>query len=186
MAYSALAVPGVWLGKPTTLEDSRGTFRSNFVGSEVEELIGRPFPVRQSNESNSHAGVVRGFHWVDSEVGQAKFVTCTQGIIWDVLVDMRPDSKSFGKWDAVFLDSKEPSHLIISEGIAHGFIALENNSVVNYLCSSEYDPKNEKSFFPLDEDLNIPFRELAIKHGIDSLTLSLRDQKSPKFNTFLN
>ena len=181
MSYSALAIPGVWLGKPTTHEDSRGIFRSTFIGSEIERLTGRPFPVRQSNESRSHAGVIRGFHWVESEVGQLKFVTCTKGRVWDVVVDVRPGSSTFGKWDAIYLDSMDPSHLIIPEGVAHGFLSLENESIVTYLCSSEYDPQNERSFFPLDEDLKIPFRELANKCGIETLTLSARDQNSPGF-----
>src|SRR5690606_18710753 len=99
--------------------------------------------LRQANCSVSSARVLRGLHFARVPPSQAKYVTCVRGSVFDVVVDIRVGSPTFGRWDAVRLDDRDRRTIYISEGLGHAFLALEDDSTVMYLCSAQYDPQRE-------------------------------------------
>src|SRR5262249_46524413 len=120
----------------------------------------------------SAAGVLRGLHFAQVPPSQAKFVTCVRGAVFDVVVDIRVGSPTFGQWDSVVLDDRENRSVYVSEGLAHGFQALYENSTVMYLCSAGYDPQREHTICATDPALNIQWP------GTDHI-LSGRDADAP-------
>lgn len=183
-----MSIDGAWIYTPTIRPDSRGTFHEVFKISLIERELGIPFPVLQVNQSLSKKGVVRGIHWTESPEGQAKYVSCVSGALWDVVIDLRPSSPTFGKWDAALLTSENRKSILISKGLGHAFLALENNTVANYLCTAEFDPTVDRSINPLSASLAIPFLSFANDNGIPTLVISERDSASQDFNltTFTN
>lgn len=182
MHFTETAIAGVWIHNPVRFPDPRGTFEEQFKASIIRSELGRDFQVLQINQSISNKGVVRGIHWTASPAGQAKYVSCVRGSIWDVYVDLRPESKTFGKWGAAFVSLESGKSVLISEGMGHAFLALEDDTVVNYLCTSEYEPSADRTINPLDPDLAIPFRQIATEHGIPDLTLSDKDRNGIAFS----
>ena len=178
MSFTPLNIKGVWLHSPKIWPDDRGTFHEVFKLSHISEQLGRGFQVKQVNQSTSAAGVVRGIHWTDSPEGQAKFVSCPKGSLWDVVIDLRPNSPTFGNWDARILSAANKQSLFISEGIGHAFLALEDGTVSNYLCSSEYQPNFDRTINAFDEDLGITFNQTAKEFGFDILTRSEKDSSA--------
>ena len=183
MNFLETEIDGVWTHTPLRHSDSRGTFEEQFKISKISEELGRGFEVKQVNQSFSNVGVIRGIHWTDSEQGQAKYVSVTKGMIWDIFVDLRKGSKTFGRWGSEFLSVDNGKSLLISEGIGHAFLALEQGTVVNYLCTSEYDPSLDRTMDPLDTSLSIPFEKVAVEHGISKLLLSSKDEQGASFAT---
>jgi dTDP-4-dehydrorhamnose 3,5-epimerase len=121
----------------------------------LAEAVGHPITLAQVNTSRSRRGSIRGIHYADVPPGQAKYVTCARGSILDVVVDIRTGSPSFGSWCATVLDESGRASLYIPEGLGHGFIALTEDAVVNYLCSATYNPAAERGINPLDPELGI-------------------------------
>jgi len=181
MSFTPLSIEGVWLHTPKVWPDERGTFHEVFKLSQISGQLGRNFQVKQVNQSTSAAGVIRGIHWTDSLEGQAKYVSCPKGSLWDVVVDLRPASPTYGKWDARVLNEENGQSLLISEGIGHAFLALENGTVANYLCSSEFSPGKDRTIFPLDKDLSIDFERLASEYNLSALTMSTKDRMGGSF-----
>jgi dTDP-4-dehydrorhamnose 3,5-epimerase len=105
----------------------------------------------------------------------------TKGSIWDVFVDLRKGSKTFGRWGAEYLSLDNGRSIFLSEGIGHALLSLEEGTVVNYLCTSEYDPTADRTIYPLDESLAIPFERVAGEHGIIDLVLSPKDRQGASF-----
>lgn len=181
MTFTPLKIDGVWLHTPKVWPDDRGTFHEVFKLSLISEQLGRDFQIRQVNQSTSAAGVVRGIHWTDSPEGQAKYVSCPKGALWDLVVDLRPESTSYGQWDARILSEENGQSMLISEGIGHAFLALENGTVANYLCTSEFNPAADKTINPLDRILDIGFSKFAEEHGIQELRMSPKDLEGSAF-----
>ncbi len=152
-----LTIRGAWVFEPAVFPDGRGLFVAPFQQPAFEAAIGEPFTVRQSNHSVSRRGVVRGVHFADVPPGQAKYVYCAQGRLLDVAVDVRVGSPTFGRWDAVELDAVSYRAVYLAEGLGHAFCALEENSVLAYLCSTPYDPTVERAVSPLDPELALPW-----------------------------
>jgi dTDP-4-dehydrorhamnose 3,5-epimerase len=157
MSFTPLKIQGAWVFTPTKYDDDRGSFHELFKLKLISETLGRGFEVKQVNQSVSKAGVIRGIHWADVPPGQAKYVSCPRGKIWDVVVDIRVGSPTFGQWDAAELSAENGNCMLIEEGLGHVFLALEDETVVNYLCSEPYNPASEREINPLDENLAIPF-----------------------------
>jgi dTDP-4-dehydrorhamnose 3,5-epimerase len=149
-----LAVPGAWEITPQVHTDSRGLFFEWFTDSAFTEFAGHRLDLRQANCSVSSAGVLRGVHFAQLPPSQAKYVTCLDGSVFDVVVDIRVDSPTFGTWDAVVLDDRHRS-VYLSEGLGHAFLALEDDSTVMYLCSAGYAPDREHTINALDPALDI-------------------------------
>ncbi len=140
---------GLQLHNLKTFKDDRGQFSETFV---LKENL---YPVKwyQDNCSVSKKGTIRGLHY-QMKIPQAKLVYCLSGAIYDVAVDLREASPNFGKWFGVELSSENNLAFFIPEGFAHGFQALEDNSVVYYKCSSYYSPENDRSLLYNCMDIN--------------------------------
>jgi dTDP-4-dehydrorhamnose 3,5-epimerase len=155
MEVRALEIAGAWEITPAVHPDSRGLFFEWLTDHGFAEFAGHRLDVRQANCSVSAAGVLRGLHFAQLPPSQAKYVTCLSGSVFDVVVDIRVGSPTFGRWDAVTLDAHDHKSVYISEGLAHGFLALQDNSTVMYLCSAEYSPGREHTIAPTDPALAI-------------------------------
>jgi len=157
---------------PRLFKDERGFFFESYRQGLYEERgIGVQFV--QDNVSFSKRGTVRALHF-QSAPGQAKLVSCVQGKIWDVAVDLRLDSPTFGQWEAVELDSERHEQFFVPVGFAHGFCVLSETALVQYKVSHPYDPKTECSIRWNDPDFNIDW-------PVCDPILSPRDQVSPFF-----
>jgi dTDP-4-dehydrorhamnose 3,5-epimerase len=150
-----LVVPGAWEISPQLHSDARGVFFEWFTEREFVGFAGHRFDLRQANCSVSSTGVLRGLHFAQVPPSQAKYVTCLRGSVYDVVVDIRVGSPTFGRWDAVVLDDRHRRTVYISEGLAHAFLALDDDSTVMYLCSAGYDPEREHTINALDPELDI-------------------------------
>jgi dTDP-4-dehydrorhamnose 3,5-epimerase len=157
MKITPLAIAGAWLIESPIFADDRGIFREWFKASALKDSGIPTFEVRQANTSISHEGVIRGIHFSDERTGQAKIVTCTSGSIMDVIVDLRPNSKTFLRFVSIQLFATAGKSIYISKGLGHALQALEDNSIISYLLDKEYDPSVEYVIDPLDPDLNIPW-----------------------------
>ena len=164
----------VILIKSKVFGDNRGFFietykKSDFVANGIDEEF------NQDNHSKSTKGVLRGLHYQASPYGQSKIVRCTKGKVYDVAVDIRPNSKTFGKYVKVEL-SEENKHMIyIPKGFAHGFVALSDEVELVYKTAGEYAPHADRGIIWNDTDLNIDW-------GINfEPILSQKDKFQPKF-----
>jgi dTDP-4-dehydrorhamnose 3,5-epimerase len=173
MDVRELDIAGAWEITPRLHTDSRGLFFEWLTDRDFTGLAGHRLDVRQANCSVSAAGVLRGLHFAQLPPSQAKYVTCVSGSVFDVVADVRVGSPTFGRWDAVELDDRNHRSVYISEGLAHGFLALQDNSTVMYLCSSEYDPQREHTIAATDPTLAIDWPS-----GHD-LVISDRDAQAP-------
>ena len=177
MPFQEMKIKGAWIHTPIRHNDDRGHFEEQFKLSQIESELGRTFAVTQVNQSVSKKGVIRGIHYTDSPEGQAKYISCPNGAIWDVVVDLRKDSPTYGQWDAVALSAENGLSVFISEGLGHAFLSLEDGSVANYLCTSEYVPEAERTLNPLSAKLAIDFES----SGITEFSLSTKDSEAANF-----
>jgi len=167
-----LSVPGAWEITPQLHTDDRGLFFEWFTEASFREFTGHRLDVRQVNCSVSADGVLRGLHFAQLPPSQAKYVTCLRGAVFDVVVDIRVGSPTFGTWDSVVLDDRTRRSVYIGEGLAHGFLALQDDSTVMYLCSAPYDPAREHTIRATDP-------ALAIEWPRTDHVLSGRDADAP-------
>ena len=174
MEISPLDIEGAWMITPQQHGDDRGVFLEAFKQSRFSETVGHDFGLAQANCSVSAAGTVRGIHYADVPPGQAKYITCLAGAVLDVIVDIRIGSPTFGEWTSVLLDTKDRRAVYLSEGLGHGFAALESGSTVMYLCSTEYNPTAEREVNPLDSTLGIDWQLPA-----SEVELSAKDAAAP-------
>ena len=174
MNLTPLGIEGAWLAESPVWSDDRGFFREWFKSEDVKDATGREFRIEQANISLSSAGTLRGIHYSIAPRGHAKWITCVLGSIQDVIVDIRPDSKTFGQWIDVELEGDSGKAVLISAGLGHGFLALEDNTAVAYLVSTPFSPSAEFEINPLDE-------KIRIKWGMDfgSLKISGKDKIAP-------
>jgi dTDP-4-dehydrorhamnose 3,5-epimerase len=174
MNLTPLGIDGAWLAESPVWSDDRGYFREWFKSVDVKAATGREFGIEQANISLSSAGTLRGIHYSIAPRGQAKWITCVAGSIQDVIVDIRPNSKTFGQWIDVELQGDSGKAVLISEGLGHGFLALKDNTAVAYLVSTPFSPSDEFEINPLDE-------KIGIKWGMDlsSLKISGKDKIAP-------
>ena len=179
MKSHPLKISGSWKIEFQKFEDNRGFFYESFKADEFPKLIGRNFDIKQTNTSSSSKGSVRGIHYALVPPSQAKLVQCQRGSIKDYVIDIRIDSPTFGQFEAIDLDEKATSAIFIEEGLAHAFVALENNTVVTYYVSEKYNPEREKGINPFDKKLNVkwPDVELILSEK-DKVAISLDQAKS--------
>jgi dTDP-4-dehydrorhamnose 3,5-epimerase len=177
MNVRELNIQGSWEITPTIHGDSRGMFFEWLKDGGFRSFAGQRLDVRQANCSVSAAGVLRGLHFAQVPPSQAKYVTCVHGSVFDVVVDIRVGSPTFGEWEGVLLDDKDRRTIYISEGLGHGFLALQDNSTVMYLCSEEYNPQREHTICATDPALAIDW---PLVDGAPP-SLSDRDAAAPSF-----
>ncbi|MBV9514926.1 MAG: dTDP-4-dehydrorhamnose 3,5-epimerase [Mycobacteriaceae bacterium] len=175
MTARELAIPGAWEIAPQLHADERGLFYEWFTQREFTEATGHRLDLHQANCSVSSAGVLRGLHFARLPPSQAKFVTCVRGAVFDVVVDVRVGSPAYGRWDSVRLDDRERRSVYVSEGLAHGFLALQDDSTVVYLCSTPYAPEREYTISATDPELAIAWPT----EGGAALQMSGRDRDAP-------
>jgi dTDP-4-dehydrorhamnose 3,5-epimerase len=176
MKVTPLGIDGAWLIEAPVYPDNRGAFREWFVSDLSENSELPKFEVKQGNTSISAKGVIRGIHYSMAEDGQSKLVTCTFGSILDAVVDLREDSKTFGKSVIVELNSNNGRSVFISSGLGHGFQALEEKVAVTYLLDKKYEPSMEFGVNPLD-------RELAIRWEDIPPIVSDKDRNAPDLSS---
>jgi dTDP-4-dehydrorhamnose 3,5-epimerase len=174
MKLAALSIDGVWLAESPVWSDERGLFREWFKSEDVKAAAGKDFGIEQANISLSTVGTLRGIHYSIAPRGQAKWITCVSGSIQDVIVDIRPESKTFGQWIDVELMGDSGKAVLICEGLGHGFLALEDNTAVAYLVSTPFSPTDEFEINPLDEKIGIKWRM-----DLNSLKISEKDNIAP-------
>jgi dTDP-4-dehydrorhamnose 3,5-epimerase len=181
MEFRELAVPGAWEITPRLHADERGTFFEWFTEDAFARMTGHPFGLRQANCSVSAAGVLRGLHFAQLPPGQAKYVTCVKGSVFDVVVDIRLGSPTYGRWDSVLLDDTDRRTIYLSAGLAHGFLALQDDSTVMYLCSEPYSPQREHTIVATDPEIGVQWPmppERLLLSGRDASAPSLADVRA--------
>lgn len=170
-----LAVPGAWEITPRLHHDDRGLFYEWMTSEQLHAVAGHRFDLRQANCSVSAAGVLRGVHFAQVPPGQAKYVTVPRGAIYDVVVDLRVGSPTFGQWDWLLLNDRNRRSLYVSEGLGHAFLSLEDDSTVLYLTSAEYNPDREHGILATDPALGIEWPSVSE----DGPQMSERDRTAP-------
>jgi dTDP-4-dehydrorhamnose 3,5-epimerase len=174
MKLTPLEIKGVWLAESPVWSDDRGYFREWFKSEQIKNSTGRDFGIEQANISLSSTGTLRGIHYSIAPRGQAKWITCVSGSIKDVIVDIRSDSPTFGKWIEIELNGDSGKAVFISEGLGHGFLALQDNTAVAYLVSSPFSPIDEFEINPLDEKIGINW-----DMDLSRLKISDKDRNAP-------
>ncbi|HUJ16882.1 MAG TPA: dTDP-4-dehydrorhamnose 3,5-epimerase [Nitrospirota bacterium] len=170
--FAPLALPGLVLVKPQVFGDERGFFlelykHADFIGAGIGEHF------VQDNFSRSARGVLRGMHYQKKPKAQGKLVACTRGAIFDVAVDIRVGSASFGQWTAVELSAENRHLLYVPPGFAHGFQVLSESAEVLYKCTDEYSPSDDRGIIWNDPDMKIAW-------PLENPTLSGKDKIHPR------
>lgn len=169
-----LAVEGAVEFRPRIFTDQRGIFVSPFQETVFTEALGhRLFPVAQTNHSRSRRGVVRGAHFTLTPPGTAKYVYCARGSAIDLVIDIREGSPTYGTCDSVLLDQEEFRAVYFPVGVAHAFVALEDDTVMSYVLSGEYVKENELAISVFDPELG-----LDLPGDLDPI-MSERDRAAP-------
>lgn len=147
-------VAGVKLIEPKVFGDHRGFFIETFRKSRYQELLGIDAEFVQDNHSRSSRGVLRGLHFQTAKP-QGKLVRCVRGEVYDVVVDIRPDSPTFKKWVGVYLSEDNKNQLWVPPGLAHGFVVVSDSADFEYKCTDYYDPSNEGCLLWNDPEVGV-------------------------------
>lgn len=173
--FEKQSIEDVILITPKVFGDNRGFFMETYKKSDFEKN-GITGEFNQDNHSKSSKGVLRGLHYQEEPYSQAKIVRCIKGKIFDVAVDIRKDSKTFGKYVKVELSEDNKKMLYIPKGFAHGFVALSDEVEIAYKTQGEYYPQSDRGVIWNDKDININW-EIDFEP-----ILSEKDKKHPKLS----
>jgi dTDP-4-dehydrorhamnose 3,5-epimerase len=176
MKFDETPIEGLFVIVPDVHRDERGAFSESYKKSEFRDVVG-DIDFVQDNESISKRGVLRGLHYQAPPFAQAKLVRVTYGEVFDVAVDLRRDSKTFGRFYATQLSMENRRQMFIPRGFAHGFLTLSERAVFSYKVDAPYSQKHERGIRYDDERLGIPW---PVYGG--PLLVSARDQEWPGFN----
>jgi len=176
MKVTETHLKGCFVIETTVFNDSRGYFFESYNKNQFEKLINTEVNFVQDNQSFSSRGVLRGMHLQIGDYAQAKLVRVVKGRVLDVCVDLRKSSKTFGEWFSVELTGENNKQLFVPRGFAHGFIALEDNTIFSYKCDNIYNKASERGFVYNDKTLNIDW-------GLEEedLIISEKDKELPTF-----
>lgn len=166
-------IEGVKIIEPDVFGDHRGWFVEQYNQARYK-AAGITADFVQDNESFSSKGVVRGLHWQAAPHTQAKLVRVIRGAVWDVAVDIRKGSPTFGKHVSAVLSAENKRQFYIPKGFAHGFIVLEDNTLFSYKCDDLYCPQADRGMLFSDPELKIEWPKLDVE-----IKLSEKDQKHP-------
>ncbi len=171
-------IEGLYVLKPTVFEDNRGFFMESYNKKDFEE-IGIPNEFVQDNHSKSSKGVLRGLHF-QKQYPQSKLVRVIKGEVYDVAVDLRKDSKTYGKYYGVILSEENKLQFFIPKGFAHGFLVLSDEAEFVYKCDDFYHPGDEGGLIWNDKTINVnwPLEKVG---GEQNLIQSEKDTKWPSF-----
>ena len=175
MKITTTAIEGVLILEPKVFGDERGFFFESFNQRAFNEAVGHVVDFVQDNHSRSAQGVLRGLHFQRAPHAQGKLVRVTQGSVFDVAVDIRPDSATFGRWVGVELSGVNHRQLWVPPGLAHGFLVTSDSADFLYKTTDYYRPESEGSVRWDDPDL-------AIAWPLEGLTpsLSAKDAAAPR------
>ncbi|MBV7271534.1 dTDP-4-dehydrorhamnose 3,5-epimerase [Clostridium sp. PL3] len=171
--FTETEIQGVYVIEPVVFGDDRGYFMETYNYEDFKEA-GLDAIFIQDNQSRSKKGVLRGLHF-QRQYPQGKLVRVTQGEVFDVVVDLRKNSKTYGKWVGVTLSEENKKQLYIPEGFAHGFLVLSEEAEFCYKCTKFYHPEDEVGLFWNDKDININWP--LDKVNMEELILSEKDKK---------
>ncbi|SFU05353.1 dTDP-4-dehydrorhamnose 3,5-epimerase [Kosakonia arachidis] len=169
-------IPDVLIIEPKVFGDDRGFFFESYNQSALEERIGSKLSFVQDNHSKSKQGVLRGLHYQAAPYGQAKLVRCVVGEVFDVAVDIRRDSSTYGRWVGANLSAENKRQLWIPDGFAHGFLVLSETAEFLYKTTNYYAPTAERSIAWNDPTLDIKW-----PLPMDKLILSTKDMQAGSF-----
>ena len=154
--FKRLEIPDVVLVEPVSFPDGRGFFMETYKHTDFAAFGIREYFV-QDNHSSSAKGVLRGLHYQKEPMAQGKLIRCVQGAVFDVAVDIRRASPSFGRWISAELNAENRLMLYVPPGFAHGFMVLSEMAEIQYKCTREYSPQDERGIIWSDPDIGIPW-----------------------------
>lgn len=179
MKAHPLKISGSWKIEFQKFDDNRGFFYESFKEEDFKNQIGRNLNIKQTNTSSSSKGSLRGIHYALVPPSQAKLVQCQRGSIKDYVIDIRVGSPTFGQFEEIELNENSARAVFIEEGLAHAFVALENQSVVTYFVTEKYNPEREKGINPFDKTLNVKWPDIElILSEKDKQAISLEESKN--------
>ena len=170
MQVETTAIDGVLVLQPKVFGDARGFFLESFNQTAFDAAVGHHVDFVQDNHSRSARGVLRGLHFQKAPKAQGKLVRCTAGVVFDVAVDIRRDSPTFGRWVGVELSGENHRQLWIPPGLAHGFLVLTDTADFLYKTTEFYSPADEGAIRWDDPDVGIAWPDLGL-----TPTLSAKD-----------
>jgi len=174
--FSPCPIKGLFEIQPKIFGDSRGYFLESYSQRDFEQA-GIKANFVQDNQSRSVKGVLRGLHFQKSHP-QGKLVSVTEGEVFDVAVDMRHSSATFGKWYGVVLSGEKKNQLFIPEGFAHGFLVLSETAVFSYKCTDFYYPEDEGGIIWNDPDIGVIWPDLGMEYVLSGKDLKLPPLRS--------
>ncbi|EKE19807.1 MAG: dTDP-4-dehydrorhamnose 3,5-epimerase [uncultured bacterium] len=177
MEIQKTTLEGAFLIKPRVFDDERGFFMESYSKKRLKDLGIEADFVMDCHSMSVTKGVLRGLHFQNPGSTQAKLVRVTKGAVYDVIVDLRKDSPTFGKWEGFELSAQNFNMLFVPRGFAHGFCTLEDYTEFQYKCDNEYDPSSEGAIAWNDPTLKIYW-------PIENPILSEKDSKAQKFSEF--
>ena len=176
MKVKSTPLKNCYIIEPTVFEDDRGYFYEKFNEQKFQQLTGMNGHFVQDNVSKSSYGVLRGLHLQKGDMAQAKLVSCLEGRVWDVAVDLREDSPTFGQWFGVELSAENRLQFYIPRGFAHGFSVLSPTAVFAYKCDNFYNKESEGGIIWNDAELGIDW-----KLPMSDIILSEKDKVQKTF-----
>ncbi|ABE53096.1 dTDP-4-dehydrorhamnose 3,5-epimerase [Methanococcoides burtonii] len=158
MEFIDTKIEDLYILKPKVFGDERGYFFESYNARVLDELVGKKYNFVQDNESRSSYGVIRGLHYQLEPYSQTKLVRVIQGTVYDVVVDLRKESCTFGEWVGVELSEDNKKQFLIPKGFAHGFSVLSETAIFAYKCDDYYNPESEGGIMYDDPTLNIDWK----------------------------
>ena len=174
MNFIATKLEGCFIIEPKVILDERGYFMESFNETLFQKGVDQPVHFVQDNQSVSSKGVLRGLHYQTGEHAQAKLVRVIKGEVLDVAVDIRPESPTFGQYEAVVLSGENQKQFFVPRGFAHGFLVLSDTAVFFYKCDNFYNKESEGGIIFNDETINIDW-----KFPIEEMIISEKDKIQP-------
>ncbi len=175
MNVIATKLEGCYIIEPTVIPDKRGYFMESYNEQALQQAISQPVHFVQDNQSYSSKGVLRGLHYQTGAHAQAKLVRVIHGEVLDVVVDIRPDSATFGQHVSVVLSGENQRQFFIPRGFAHGFLVTSDNAIFFYKCDNYYNRESEGGIY-----FNDPELEIEWKFPLSELNVSEKDQQLPR------
>ena len=180
MKVTETDLEGSFIIEPQIFGDERGYFFETFNKEKFQKLTNLEIDFLQDNEAFSNKGTLRGLHFQKGKFAQAKLVRVVKGKVLDVVVDLRPESNSFGKHFSIILSGENKKQFFVPRGFAHGYSVLEDNTIFCYKCDNYYHPEAEDGLIFNDKDLNIDWKIPA-----ENIILSEKDARLLNFKDFI-
>jgi len=174
MNFIPTKLEGCYIIEPKVIQDERGYFMESFNEITFQNGIGKKIHFVQDNQSFSSKGVLRGLHYQTGEHAQAKLVRVLQGKVLDVAVDIRPDSRTFGQYEAIVLSGENQRQFFVPRGFAHGFLVLSDTATFSYKCDNFYNKESEGGIIYNDKSINIDWG-----FPTENLIISEKDKVQP-------